>query len=1146
MPAVPQNPPCELTTLNDITISSVIKTMDPQLAPSGQKLAELSSEAIELQMPAARAEAARKLSGFYAEYKGRTELNACTVGAPTTLEKVETWKLKPTNQGYLGTKKNRVRIPDEKQKRTIHPMTNTPSLTLLAILQLVPLAVFHAAAADTIPIPAAVSYTTSWLGNTYGIPGDHIMQDITDLAVTPDGKVVAATRWDEGGTNIAVFQNGTMLGRGLESGTGDWGRESNAIVATGSEHFYFSLVQNGPQGGVPEGQAQQEIKRYSYDGRPSGFPGGIQYDKSCLEMVTSADCKDKPVVGLVVIKDELFAADTYSGTIKVYQLPLNGQEVKRSFPVPRLGRLDADQDGFLWMLQAKDASDPAKLVRYSAAGVLQPQQIVIPENVAASDFCVDHFRNRILLTNAGVDQNILIFSDIASKPKAAGTFGITGGINAGTAGVVGPLRFNQPTGVGVDKKGNIYVACRGTGLEAYSPSGARLWEVQSLLFVDCVDHVPGSDSVVYGNAERFEMDYAKTQPGSEWVYKACTLNRFKYPQDPRLATSIGTVFTRLIEGKTFLYMTGMYGEAPAVYRFNPATDGETAIPCVLFGPAESDKAFPPNRPTRGEWLWTDNNGDGRFDKGEFAQPAKPASNTGTWTWHVDDKGTVWTVNGVTKRIRSFPCMGLDGNGTPIYRFDQIEEVDIPAALSSVNMILYDQPTDVMYLTGYSQKYPSMDGYAGGVVGHALVRINDWSTGNRTPAWEAEVPMDISKDLFCKSICMAGDYIFAVECRRNNQVYVFSKDTGKIVAELEPGPEVGSKQGWVDIPYGISAYQRSTGEYLVFVEDDGFLKNVMYRMKDGLPGKTALPSFSPRPGTYDGSTKVTITSLGSGATTRYTTDGSEPTATTGSVYGAPLDISDKTILKAITVPKMAGRPISGIASGFYGINTTAASPVFAAPPNTYSEALEIGLSSATAGATIRYTTNGAPPTATTGMLYTGPVKVSATTKIQAVSIRKGLKTSPVASGTYVVSDAVVSLSPSGGDLSLTDGDANEPLNRSSLPGTYTLNFDHPVSVERLVLSMPSSWGGPVDMTAEIRGGMDAASAVRLIAPKAYPIAGNTPSQIAMPATRLMCLQIVISATHNGQGNLSEVEIFGHNLPPHTTPNKPGAELPAGNK
>jgi hypothetical protein len=33
---------------------------------------------------------------------------------------------------------------------------------------------------------------------------------------------------------------------------------------------------------------------------------------------------------------------------------------------------------------------------------------------------------------------------------------------------------------------------------------------------------------------------------------------------------------------------------------------------------------------------------------------------------------------------------------------------------------------------------------------------------------------------------------------------------------------------VDIPYGIRAFKRSSGEYTVFVEDDAFAKVIMYR------------------------------------------------------------------------------------------------------------------------------------------------------------------------------------------------------------------------------------------------------------------------------------------------------------------------------
>ena len=42
---------------------------------------------------------------------GKSDLAAFTVGAPTTLKKVEIWKLKPTNQGFLEAQKNRIWEP---------------------------------------------------------------------------------------------------------------------------------------------------------------------------------------------------------------------------------------------------------------------------------------------------------------------------------------------------------------------------------------------------------------------------------------------------------------------------------------------------------------------------------------------------------------------------------------------------------------------------------------------------------------------------------------------------------------------------------------------------------------------------------------------------------------------------------------------------------------------------------------------------------------------------------------------------------------------------------------------------------------------------------------------------------------------------
>jgi two-component system OmpR family response regulator len=48
------------------------------------------------------------------DYLGKPDLNAFTVGAPTTIKKLEIWKLKPTNQGFIEAQKNHIWEPDTK------------------------------------------------------------------------------------------------------------------------------------------------------------------------------------------------------------------------------------------------------------------------------------------------------------------------------------------------------------------------------------------------------------------------------------------------------------------------------------------------------------------------------------------------------------------------------------------------------------------------------------------------------------------------------------------------------------------------------------------------------------------------------------------------------------------------------------------------------------------------------------------------------------------------------------------------------------------------------------------------------------------------------------------------------------------------
>ncbi|ANN17914.1 hypothetical protein SD37_21200 [Amycolatopsis orientalis] len=84
----------------------------------------------------------------------------------------------------------------------------------------------------------------------------------------------------------------------------------------------------------------------------------------------------------------------------------------------------------------------------------------------------------------------------------------------------------------------------------------------------------------------------------------------------------------------------------------------------------------------------------------------------------------------------------------------------------------------------------------------------------------------------------------------------------------------------------------------------------------------------------------------------------------------------------------------------GGGTTVASPTFDPPAGSYPSARSVTLSTATAGATIRYTVDGSTPTASS-TLYTGPITVSASSTVSAIALKSGSANSPVASASYTI-------------------------------------------------------------------------------------------------------------------------------------------------
>ncbi|HTZ52088.1 MAG TPA: chitobiase/beta-hexosaminidase C-terminal domain-containing protein, partial [Spirochaetia bacterium] len=80
---------------------------------------------------------------------------------------------------------------------------------------------------------------------------------------------------------------------------------------------------------------------------------------------------------------------------------------------------------------------------------------------------------------------------------------------------------------------------------------------------------------------------------------------------------------------------------------------------------------------------------------------------------------------------------------------------------------------------------------------------------------------------------------------------------------------------------------------------------------------------------------------------------------------------------------------------------AASPSISVAGGTYGTAQTVALSTATGGATIRYTTDGTVPTETNGTIYTGPITISSYAVLQAIAYEAGFVDSPVAAATYVI-------------------------------------------------------------------------------------------------------------------------------------------------
>jgi len=695
--------------------------------------------------------------------------------------------------------------------------------------------------AQTAPAPTGtITYTTTWLGNTFGGNPKWVQKDGHSLAVAADGRCYVGATWDEARKGIGIYQNGDTVGQliGIDF--------TSALMAVDDKYAFGGAAENLPG---PDGKKvlTYGVKRWLLDGTPAPLVAGGKDNFFPIGNTWLA--------GASLYNGNLYVGDLGSDSIRVFDRETLREQAK--FPCPKPFRVAVNAAG-IWVLQ-RDTSynigQPAKILHLTLDG--QPDGVSLPEaeTVGATNFALSPSGQLLV---AGPHSQILIYDVSGKTPRLAGTLGQKDGVWAGTPGLMADDKLLSPWGVGCDAKGNIYVLDRApavggcTDLRAFSPDGKMLWQLVCNQFTDGGSVDPATDGAdVYTRDEHYVMDYTKPL-GQQAVWKGYTLDPKN--DDGRLDNHMpnsmfewGSPLVRRLDGRLYLYLHP--GNYIGIFRKGP---GEIFAPSGLIDlppqwQKQADKTnshyyeWPPEQPKLSRWIWRDKNGDGQIQPDEFESNPDLANEieaiNGSW---VDEKGDIWLC-GSSKGNRCMwhlPLKGFDAMQNPIYDVADFKHIELPDEFLKAdkinhydaNRILYLADTDIMYLSGTSADHPKSVNGPG--MGTEVYRYDDWSKPTRHMRWRIDLP-DSLKDpySFFEAMTVAGKYLFCAQ-RHLATIYVYDTATGNFLGNITPGPEIGGSTGWIDMPEGIQGYQAKDGTISVFMEDDYKPKVVVYRLAPG--------------------------------------------------------------------------------------------------------------------------------------------------------------------------------------------------------------------------------------------------------------------------------------------------------------------------
>jgi hypothetical protein len=537
----------------------------------------------------------------------------------------------------------------------------------------------------------------------------------------------------------------------------------------------------GSMGGTKESQGSaiggDSVNIYTAQEAPnSGYVGRYNRTTKTRNLLFKvSNGTGDAIRGIAVANGELFISDFAGNRVGVYS---TAGVLLREWTVTEPGAIAIDSSGYVWVAQM----GTGKVRRYSQVGVagtvIQLDPLSRPSALYA-----DKAKGQLLIGDQGPDMNIKIYSGLTGTPVLQSTFGVLGGYlntTSGIRGQTGDKRFTRVVGIGRDQSGKLYVLNNpwggtwdlgrngATDIHCYSSTGTLTWTLQALNFEGNAAADAGTNGAdLYSGNNMYT--YSGTDGGR---YKANTIDPYRYPADPRINVSDparGQHFGHFanVGGKRILIACNQNADIFYSFYFNRTTDGYIGIPGDTFTKVRNG-------------------------------------------FNLDSIGDVWISQDKTNAIQHYPLTGFAASGKPIW--GPVVSTPVPASIAPLNRIEYLPANDRMILAGGNTDWT--------LIGNRIEVYNGWKTGNRTP--NTVITLNRAQ---AKSIAAAGDYLFVGYYAIPN-IDVFSLVNGSLALTMTSSNSIYVGND-VDSQYGIRAYRKSNGQYIVSKDDYNANKVVLY-------------------------------------------------------------------------------------------------------------------------------------------------------------------------------------------------------------------------------------------------------------------------------------------------------------------------------